>query len=316
LKKIKVAFIGSGYMAEEYARVINKKFKNDIIIVGATNKSHKRINNFVNKYNIKNHYTQISKMMNDTNPDLVIICVNELSTFKVLKIVSKYPCVSLIEKPVGINFEENQKIIKLKKNKAFHSFVALNRRFYSSIINSVKILKKDHSKRIINIFDQENIILAKLAGQPVKVLKNWMYANSIHMIDLIYYFGRGKIVKITKISKDNYLKEGTVSCKITFSSGDIVNYFSLWNRPAPWSVEISTKNYFINLKPVEKVSYLKGKIRKWIQLDVSKNDTEFKPGIYLQLVEALKFIKKKKTKLKDLKYSNKLMKLIKDIYFD
>ena len=316
MKKIKVAFVGTGYMADEYAKILKNKFKNNILIVGAINKSNKRINDFVKKYNVKNHYSQIDKMMNDSCPDLVIVCVNELSTYNILKVICKYSCVCLIEKPVGIDFKESQKILKLKKNRFFFPFIALNRRFYSSILNSIKILNKDSSRRIINIFDQENIVLAKLAGQPNKVLKNWMYANSIHMIDLIYFFGRGRIIKISKISKDNYLKDGSVACKITFSSGDIIYYSSLWNRPAPWSIEISTKNYFVNLKPIEKIFYLKGKSRKWIGVETSKEDKNFKPGIYLQLVETFKFIKKRKTKLKDLHYSNKLMKLVKDIYFD
>ena len=44
----------------------------------------------------------------------------------------------------------------------------------------------------MNIFDQENSLATIKLGKPLKVVKNWMYANSIHMIDLAYLFGRGK----------------------------------------------------------------------------------------------------------------------------
>ena len=56
-----------------------------------------------------------------------------------------------------------------------------------------KIISKDKSIRIVNIFDQENSLAAMKLGKPLKVVKNWMYANSIHMIDLAYLFGREKL---------------------------------------------------------------------------------------------------------------------------
>ena len=240
MRKIKIAFVGVGYMSEQYAKILNNKFKYKNTIVAAINKSNPRVNKFLKNYTVSKKYSSIINMMEDTKPDIVIVCVNELATIKILNTLSKYPCVCLIEKPVGINYDQSKKILSLKKNKLFFPFVALNRRYYSSIINSQKILKKDNSKRIIKIFDQENIIYAKRAGQPKKVYKNWMYANSIHMVDFIYLFGRGKLLKIEEKFRDKILNQGIVSCKLTFSSGDIVYYFSLWNRPAPWSLQIST----------------------------------------------------------------------------
>ena len=53
-------------------------------------------------------------MMESSKPDIVIVCVNELSTYKILKVLSNYKCKCLIEKPVGINFEES-KNIEIKK---------------------------------------------------------------------------------------------------------------------------------------------------------------------------------------------------------
>jgi len=70
------------------------------------------------------------------------------------------------------------------------------------------------------------------------------------------------------------------------------------------------------LKPIEEFSYLESKSRKWVKTPTSANDIRHKPGIYLQLVEVFSFFKERKTKLKSLDYSNKLMKLIRDIYFD
>ena len=40
---IKIAFVGTGYMANEYARVLIREFKNQIKLVGAINRSSKSI---------------------------------------------------------------------------------------------------------------------------------------------------------------------------------------------------------------------------------------------------------------------------------
>ena len=316
MNKIKVGFIGTGYMANEYAKVLSKNFPFKISLVGAINKSNSRIKDFINKYKILKQYKNINQMMNYAKPDVVIVSVNELSTYGVIKELCKFKCVCLIEKPVGIDARQNKKILSLKKNKNFFSFIALNRRFYSSVISTNKILENDSSKRIIKIFDQENIIIPKKNNVPKKVTNNWMYANSIHMLDFVFIFGRGKIKKIKTLNKKNYLSKKTISSRIEFTSGDIVDYYCTWNRPAPWSVQISTEKYFLELKPIEKLSYLTDQNRKWINVGISKNDKEFKPGIFLQTLQLFNFFKNKNSKLKDLNYSKKIMNLIRDIYFD
>ena len=47
MNKIKVSFIGTGYMANEYAKVLTKKFPFKISLVGAINKSNSRIKDFI-----------------------------------------------------------------------------------------------------------------------------------------------------------------------------------------------------------------------------------------------------------------------------
>lgn len=316
MNKIKVGFIGTGYMANEYAKVLISKLPFQVTLVGAVNRSNHRIIDFIKKYKIKKRYNNISQLMKLAKPEIVIVAVNELSTFSVIKELSKFKCICLIEKPVGINVQENKKITLIKKNKNFFPFIALNRRFYSSVIECNKILKKDNSKRIIKIFDQENIIIAKKNKVPTKVVNNWMYANSIHMLDFAFIFGRGKIKRITTLNKKKYLEKKNISSRIEFTSGDLVDYYCIWNRPSPWSVQISTKKFFLELKPIEKLSYITDKNRKWINVEVSKNDKFFKPGILLQILQLFEFYRNKQTQLKDLKYSNILMNLIKDIYFD
>ena len=40
----------------------------------------------------------------------------------------------------------------------------------------------------MTVIDQENTIKAKHSGHKIKVIKNWMFANSIHLIDYFNIF--------------------------------------------------------------------------------------------------------------------------------
>jgi len=81
-------------------------------------------------------------------------------------------------------------------------------------------------------------------------------------------------------------------------------------------LQISTKKYFVELKPIEEMSFLTNKNRKWNNIKISKFDKIYKPGIFSMLNEIFKLQDKKKANLQDLKYSNSLMGLIKKIYID
>ena len=92
----------------------------------------------------------------------------------------------------------------------------------------MNLLSLDNSARLIQIWDQQ-----KTTGidkdYPKKVIKNFMYANSIHLVDYIRTLAREKLnrsANCLNIKKDiNF-----ISKIIYFTSGDIVIFNSIWNR--------------------------------------------------------------------------------------
>ena len=96
----------------------------------------------------------------------------------------------------------------LAKKYKSKSFIALNRRFYSSTQNLINNIKKN-KKKIIVINDQQNIFKLKNRFSK-KILDNFMYVNSIHLLDYVSIICRGQISKIqnyTKWKKKYKIKE-------------------------------------------------------------------------------------------------------------
>ena len=314
MKLIKVAIIGAGKIAEEHLRAFQAT--NKVKIVGIFSRTDSKAIKLKKKYKISKVYKTINEMYLNSCAHLVIVAVSIINVKRILKIVSKYNWYCLCEKPIGINYKETLEISKYFKNKN-KFFVAFNRRYYDSTLLAQKILKKDNSKRLILINDQEDIIRAK-KFHPSIVCKNFMYANSIHLVDYCQIFARGNPKKFITMTK---FKDGVfsyLSKKIIYDSGDIVIFSSIWNRPGPWFVKVITKKIFINLEPLEKIQF---RIDKNIKLKKFDNFTfkqllqkkKHKDGFINQANKIIESIKSKKhfsPNLRDAVFTTKLTKKI------
>lgn len=300
--KKKIAIIGAGYMASEYLKVL-KDLKN-IDLVGIIGKSKNNLNK-IQKIKKIPIFKDVQTLFKFEKPDGIICVVNEMNTFEILKSLNNYDCKILCEKPIGINFDQAKKITRLKiKNKIY---LALNRRYFSSTLKLKKFLKHDVSNRFIDIIDQE---APKISTSEKKRIRYWMYCNSIHLIDYIYLLGRGSIKKIVNSGS---IKKGIICSKFFFSNGDIILYRALWDRPGPWSVNISTKKNFYTLKPLEQLNCLNSN-RKKSFFKCNYYDVKYKPGLFLLVDDFIKALKNKKHDLNTISYNLKLMKLINKIY--
>ena len=304
--QFKIAIIGAGYMAEEYLKVFsNKKVYCEAIFSRTLSKSK----TLKKKYNIKKIYKSLGDLKNDSQINALIIAVGAESIYDLINNLDIKKYRVLCEKPVGINFEETKKIITKIRNK--HFYVALNRRFYSSNLKAYDLVNKNKSKRLISIRDQE------LQNSKLNLYnKNLMYWNSVHLIDYINIYARGKLIKIQRLKKfkDNKFSENLT--RLIFSSKDEVLYHCNWNSPGPWSINIIQKDHSVEMKPLENLvqeKLIKGK-RIRVFHNKSKIDSKFKPGLFYQVSEFLKMLNNKKHKLVNLNDYFNTVKLIKKLY--
>ena len=309
---LKIAVIGAGYMSNEHI----KAFK-DIINVkvsGIYSRTYKNAACIASKYNIKFVCESIEELYYKTKANLVIIAVPELSVKSVCVEAFKYPWKCLIEKPVGYNLAEANEIVELAKNLNQEAYVALNRRHYSSTRSIKAEIDKSKSDRLVHVFDQENTKLARKNGWPKKVVDNWRYANSIHLVDYFQILCRGKLIKTENIMNWKFNKPCFVFAKLTYSSGDIGLYEAIWEGPGPWAVTVTTKEKYWELRPLEKAQSIDLNSRAFTSVEQDKWDIDFKPGLRKQAEEAIKAILNLPHSLPSLEESLKTTKIIEKIY--
>jgi len=229
----------------------------------------------------------VAELHAKTGARLVVVSVPELAANAVLKDCFRHDWAVLAEKPAGYNVADAEDIRAAAMKQQRRAYVALNRRHYSATRTAGDLLSTDAGARFIRIQDQQDQAAALAAGQPAKVVENWMYANSIHVIDYLGVFGRGNVVSVQPVVAWDPTRPGTVVARISFSGGDIGLYEGVWNGPGPWAVTVSTASQRLEMRPLEQLGLQKRGERRLEPQPVHEWDTAFKAGFRAQAQKAV-----------------------------
>jgi predicted dehydrogenase len=309
---LRVAVIGAGYMASEHLRAFAAC--PDVQLVGIHSRSAARVQALAKLYPGLEVATSVDELQASTAADLVVVAVPELACRLVCEQAFHHSWALLIEKPVGHTLTEALQIEQLASSAQSRAYVALNRRFYGSTLQLQKELQPIVASRVVTILDQEDPAAALAAGQPAEVVRYWMYANSIHLIDYFSQFCRGDHLDTQVLTPWQPLEPGPVIAKLRFSSGDIGLYQAGWNAPGPWSVAVSTPSLRAELRPIEQLSLQPAGSRQAKLQLVDPLDQEFKPGLLRQAQAAIQAARNLPTTLPTLAEANRSMALVASIY--
>jgi predicted dehydrogenase len=226
----------------------------------------------------------------------------------------RFPWVCLLEKPVGVDLPTATRILEHSRRTGNVSYVALNRRSYSATRQALAELAADDSLRLISVLDQEDQEAARGAGQPEEVVRNWMYANSIHLIDYFSFMGRGEVTSIEHGTPWSPEAPHFVAATIRFSSGDTGVYQAVWNAPGPWSVSVTTRSLRLEMRPVERLAVQRRGERRLTDVEPEAVDSEYKPGLRYQADQLVEALKGRTPKLASLEEATRSMELCARIY--
>lgn len=308
----KVAFIGTGAMARAHAEAFQDI--PNVELVGAMGRNLENLSSFTSQFNIPIMADTVGQLYRQTNADLVVVAVSELSAKTLIEAAAQYSWDILAEKPTGINLNEAYNLRIALGGATEKLFVGFNRRHYSSTrqmfdsINSI-----ENGVRYIEVCDQEHPLNAETAGRPKQVTENWMFANSIHLIDYFNLFARGEISSLTRRITELSSNSFVLNAEMGFESGDVGYYTAVWNAPGPWGFKCWAGNTFWESRPLERAISRTGDGPE-VELKVHEWDIRFKPGIRMQAEEVIHHIENGTSKVPKLSDSIKTMEIVDRIY--
>jgi predicted dehydrogenase len=309
--ELKVAFVGAGYMAEEHMRAFAGL--PGVVIAGIYSRTRARAEKLAALYNAA-VYDSVFELYQKIHADLVVVTVVELSMADVANACFAHPWAVLLEKPAGYDLGDATRIRDAAERAGRRVHVAFNRRAYSSTRQALALLDKDASQRFIKVIDQQDQQAAIHNKQPELVARNFMFANSIHVIDYLRVLGRGDIAGVEPIVRWKPDRPGLVLAKVNFTSGDVGFYEGIWNGPGPWIVTVNTAAQRLEMRPLEQASVQLRGTRTVTPLEIDGDDKTYKPGLRYQAMQAVAAARGEPAQLATISDSWHSMKLVADIF--
>jgi predicted dehydrogenase len=306
---IKVAIVGAGGMAREHARAFSAL--PNVEVVGLTSRTRAKADSLASELGIDVVVDSIDELHARTSADLLIVAVPELSANPVAIKAFTHPWAVLMEKPAGYDLADAERIAAAARGRTAPIMVGLNRRFYSSARTIAADLEtRPNEKRFIHVQDQQSYEEARRYNHPPQVVEKFMYANSIHLIDLIPFFARGKLSRVQQVTPWRGEATEVMLAYVEFDSGDSALYEGLWKGPGPWAANVSTPGKRWIMQPLEDATYQNAGERARHTIERSEDDRKYKAGFLLQAKAAVAAVRGEPSPIASIEDSLATMRLI------
>ena len=284
----RIWLIGAGGIAIEYTKVL-KALNKDFIAIG---RGHEKAQAYYEVTGVKAIEGGLEAYV-QTQPEVAeyaIVAVNVNCLASATISLMKYGVKKIFcEKPGFNEPSELNEVISVAQDTNSKVFYAYNRRFFASVLKAEEIMKADGGMTSMNFeFTEWGNVIAN-SNHPAEVKKNWLTANSSHVIDLAFFLA-GEPVKMSSYVSGS-LSWHEPSCFVgagVTSNGVLFNYQANWNAPGRWAVEIQTPIHRIYLKPMEQLQLQDIATVKVYPVEIDDHlDKEFKPGFFLETKDFL-----------------------------
>jgi predicted dehydrogenase len=308
-----VAVVGAGLTAREHVRALL-----DIPGVNVTaihSRTRSRAEAVAAEFGIRAVCDSVPELYERSQAALVVLAVSELSMNAVAKSSFEFPWTVIMEKPPGCNLADALDIQRSAQANHRRVLVGLNRRFLAATLRARAELDETSAPRFVKVEDQQNQAAAFSAGQPLEVVSNYMYANSIHTIDYLRFLGRGEITSVEHVLRWDPEHPGVVVCQLNYDSGDVGIYEGVWHAPGPWAVTVTVPGKRWEMRPLERLATQKLGCPP-CHMDPDSWDIVFKPGFRRQAEAAVLCALGQPSHAVSLNDAIETMRLIKRIFAD
>ncbi|MDZ4684896.1 MAG: NAD(P)-binding domain-containing protein [Planctomycetaceae bacterium] len=279
-----IALVGSGLMAQAYAKVLTAQGR-EFCVIGRGAESAVR---FRDATGIAVSTGGLDRWLDDHGaaPHTAIVAVNLSMLADVsAQLLRAGTQRLLIEKPGAIDRSGLTLIQQAAAASCADVFIAYNRRFYASTLAAEELAQADGGITSFQFEFTEWTHRIGVGSRPADELAAWFFANSSHVVDLAFHLG-GQPVQWQAWAggKLDWHPHGSIFCGAGATDrGALFSYQANWQALGRWSVELLTRKHRLHLRPMESLGVQDaGSLEiKPFALD-DQLDRDYKPGLYRQ----------------------------------
>jgi predicted dehydrogenase len=273
-----VAFVGAGPVGLAHLKAFRSL---EVEVVGLCTKGADTGRLLAAEHGFPLYAESITELYERTKADAVVAALPIAEMLSAYRELFALPWASLTEKPLGVDLLEAREIAALAHGADHRGFVGFNRRHFASTRAAMSIIETSSAPRSVTVFDQQDRDQALRVGHPSVVAENFMYANSIHLIDYFSMFCRGMLTKVQQVRPWTAIRGCTVEVELTYDSGDVGRYIAVWEQKGPWAVELMSGDINVVLRPLEKLTVTRDGRDVTPLIDYGVDEL-FKPGFVVQ----------------------------------
>jgi predicted dehydrogenase len=283
MKDKAVLVVGVRPIAQEYARILTQ-LGCSFTVVG---RGIENVEIFRKLTGIDAHAGGLDAFLSKTDQrfDAAIVAVTIDSLAAVTKSLLEFNIREiLVEKPGGNSLKEISEVARLAQIKKAKVMLAYNRRYYASVLHARKIIESDGGITSFSFEFTEWGHEIEHLPQSAEIKRNWLLANSSHVIDLAFYLGGApEIMQCFSKGELTWHAPAIFAGAGISKSGALFSYQANWDAPGRWGVEVITRNYRLIFRPLEKLQVQnRGSVEvKFAEFDDAL-DVQYKPGFYRQ----------------------------------
>ena len=284
MTKDKVLLIGGSNMAQSYYDALSALDVDIDVVCRSEDTAVEFYNKTGKRPNVGGYLKYLSS---NPAPDHVIVVtsVEDLSKVSVHLLDLGIKSI-LVEKPAGLFVHELESLCRKAVDLCASVFVAYNRRFFASVTKLLELADKDGGITSLSFdFTEWSDSIEPLTKGP-HVKERWLLCNSTHVIDLAFFIA-GKPARLDACvgGKLNWHQAGSRYAGSGISeTGVFFNYRADWDAPGRWGLIGFTKNYKLELTPLEGLLLTERNSVKSESVELDDfYDKEYKPGLFYQV---------------------------------
>jgi len=309
---LRLGIIGAGKMARFHAAAFQAIPGAEVSAIHS--RTLESAEKFAAEFQVEYIHATLGELIAAQTCDALLICVSPTAMCEISLRAMESGLPLLLEKPPGLDLNEAQQLAAAAQKTGSRAWVALNRRFFASTLRVQEAIAAAIGRRYVHVVDQQNLADSAKRGHSEETLANWMYANSLHLVDLLKLFCRGEVMAIHPLVPWRSDFHQLAVFGVEFSSGDYGVFEANWSGPGPWSVAVTCPDQRWELRPLETARWW-GQLRAApTEFPLSEDDAKYKPGLLEQARAFVAAVQGNPTTLPTLADGLASMQLVHDLF--
>ncbi|MBI3972603.1 MAG: Gfo/Idh/MocA family oxidoreductase [Chloroflexi bacterium] len=187
MSRLRIAVVGAGNIAQQHLPVLTDHPECEVVALCDTNPA--MLAETAERFAIPQQVAAPEQLLRRDNLDAVFVLVSVLAVAKVAGMFLDAGMPTFLEKPPGIYSSDTERLAEIAARRGTVHMVGLNRRFYASHLAARQQLLEHGPLATLTVEAHEDLSTKLRQKFPPLVIRRWAYANGIHALDLLRFFG-------------------------------------------------------------------------------------------------------------------------------